>query len=105
MPYSFLNDVETVLGKGLNVIFALAQIDQRSLSKLDDSDNAKLNATANECAPMKCRKCVEDACAGLKKNEGWVKPAKYVPTKCFYKNRNKIRKITMLTTIDTMFCR
>ena len=70
-------DVETVLRKVLNTIYALAEIGQR------DSDNAKLNAEAHECVPMKCGKCVEDTDGGLKTNEGWVKPTKHIPMTYF----------------------
>ena len=41
---------------------------------------------------MKCRRYVEDADRGSKKNEGWLNPAKHVPTTCFYKNNNKSKK-------------
>ena len=41
--YYFPHDVETVLIKGLNAIYALAEIGQRSVSKSHDIDNGKLN--------------------------------------------------------------
>ena len=70
----------------------MAEVGQRPISELCDSDDAKLNAEAHECAPMKCRKCVEDADRGLKTNEVWATPTKHVPATCFYKNNNKSSK-------------
>ena len=101
--YSFPHDVETVLRKGLNAIHVLADIDQRSTSKLCDSDNAKLNAEVHECVPMECRKCVEDTDEGLKTNEGWMNPTKHAPMTCFCKNNNNSRKMKMLITIGMIF--
>ena len=48
MFYSFPNDVEIVLWKGLNAICTLAEIGQCSISNLCDIDDARLNATAHE---------------------------------------------------------
>ena len=53
--YSFPHDVETVLRKALNAIHALAEVGQRSIRKLCDINNGKLNAEANECVPMRCK--------------------------------------------------
>ena len=92
MFYSFPHDVETVLRKGLNVICVLADIGQRTIRELHDSDNKKLNVETNEYVPMKRRECVEDVDEKLKTNEGWVKPTKHVPTTCFYKNNINSKK-------------
>ena len=90
--YYFPRDPETLLIKGLNVICALAEIGQWSISKLHDSDNEKLSTEAHENAPMKCRKCVEDTDGGLKTDEGWSKPTKCIPITCFCKNNNNSKK-------------
>ena len=86
--YCFPYDVETALRKGLNAICVLADIGQRTIRELHDSDNTKLNVEANEYALMKRRECVEDAHEKLKTNKGWVKPTKHVPITCFFKNNN-----------------
>ena len=58
--YSVPHDVETVLRKGLNAICILADIGQRTIIELHNSDNTNLNVEANECVPMKRKKYVED---------------------------------------------
>ena len=62
--YSFPCDVETVLRIGLNEICVLADIGQRTIKELSDSDNTKLNVEVNDYVPMKRRKCVEDTDEG-----------------------------------------
>ena len=68
--YSFLYDVETLSRKGMNAIYSLVEIGQRSIRNLCDSDHAKSNATAHEQIPMKYRKRVENTDGESKKNEG-----------------------------------
>ena len=84
--------METVLRKGLNKICVLADIGQRTIRGLHDSDNAKLNAESNDYIPMKRRECVKNVDEKLKTNEGWVKPTKYFPIACFFKNNNNNSK-------------
>lgn len=68
--YSFPHDV-TMLRKGLNMICVLADIGQRTIREVCDSDNTKLNVEANEYAPIKRRECLEDTDEKLKTNEGY----------------------------------
>ena len=96
--YYFPHDAETVLRKGLNAIYALDEIGQWSISNSHDSDDAKLNATAHEKVPMKCKKRVQNTDGGSNKNEGWVNSEKYIPIKYFCKNNNKSRENNNLNT-------
>ena len=89
---SFLHDAETVSRKVLNSICELDEIGQWSISNLCNSDETKLNDTAQECVPMKFRKSVEHVDGESKRNEGWANPENCVPETWFYKNNNKIRK-------------
>ena len=93
MFYSFPHDTETALIKGMNAIYALAQIGQRSTNDAGNNNYTVLNATANECMPTQCEKRGENTEGKAKSNEVWRKPTKCVPMACFYKQKhNKDRK-------------
>ena len=100
--YSFPHDVETVLRKGFNAIYELADIGQRSISKLCDSDNAKLNAEAHEYVPMKCRNCVEDT-DGIKDKWRLDNPIKHVSIIFFTITTTKVKNRNVNNNRHTVF--
>ena len=46
--YSFPHDIETALIKGMNAIYAFAEIGQQSLNSVHDNNYKTVHATANE---------------------------------------------------------
>ena len=90
--YYFMHDIETALIKGINDIYALEEIGQRSMNIVHNDDYTTLNATANEWMPMQCDKSGGNTEGNYKINEGWRKPTKFVPITCFHQNQNNKRK-------------
>ena len=87
--YTLFVRAETALKKGTSAICTLAEIGQRFIINLCNSNDATFNAKAKECTPKHCGKSDENTERGMKDNKGWTKPTKHAPITCFYKKHDK----------------
>ena len=76
----------------MNIIHLLAEMCQRSMSNLCNSNDKILNTTVKECTPTQCIKRDENTEGGMKEYEGWTKPTKCEPIISFYKKHDKINE-------------